>query len=87
MVTCEQCVAQASELAAGGAVENRAEGRCGWRRGLEARCSCCDKETRQGMLRVATRLMGRLAGKFGQGARIGDECLDLCREILAGTWS
>jgi hypothetical protein len=55
--------------------------------GLEARCSFCDKETRQGMLRVATRLMGRLAGKFGQGARIGDECLDLCREILAGTWS
>lgn len=26
---------------------------------------------------------GALAGKFGRGARICDECLDLCLEILA----
>jgi hypothetical protein len=26
---------------------------------------------------------GALAGKFGRGARICDECIDLCLEILA----
>jgi hypothetical protein len=52
--------------------------------GSEARCSFCGKDTRQGVFLVA----GGLAtpdGKFGQGARVCDECLDLCLDILAET--
>jgi hypothetical protein len=52
---------------------------------LEVWWSFWGEEARQGVLLVASGLAGRLAGKFGQGARIGDECLDLCGEILAET--
>jgi hypothetical protein len=66
-------------------IEDPAEGRCGWAVGLEVWWSFWGEEARQGVLLVASGLAGRLAGKFGQGARIGDECLDLCGEILAET--
>jgi hypothetical protein len=82
---CEWCVAQASELVAGAASRTRRRGRCGWTVGLEVWWSFWGEEARQGVLLVASGLAGRLAGKFGQGARIGDECLDLCGEILAET--
>lgn len=67
-------------------IEDPAEGSMrlepsGWRSG----CSFWGEEAQQGVLLVASGLAARLAGKFGQGARIGDECLDLCGEILAET--
>ena len=49
----------------------------------EARCSFCGKDARQGVRLVAGRLPGTPAGKFGQDARICEECLDLCLSILA----
>jgi len=49
--------------------------------GLEVWWSFWGEEARQGVLLVASGLAARLAGKFGQGTRIGDECLDLCGEI------
>jgi ClpX C4-type zinc finger len=86
---CDRCVAQAVGLSAGPAVEDRAE------RSLrleasqsKARCSFCGKDARHGVLLVASRLTGAPGGKFGQDrARICDECLDLCLEILAETSS
>ena len=88
MFICDRCVAQATRVSAGPAGE-------GWAEGLmrlegsesEARCSFCGKDTRQGVLLVAGRLPGTPAGKFGQDARICDECLDLCLSILAETSS
>jgi ClpX C4-type zinc finger len=85
---CDRCVAQATRVSAGPAGE-------GWAEGLmrleasesEARCSFCGKDARQGVRLVAGRLPGTPAGKFGQDARICDECLDLCLSILAETSS
>jgi hypothetical protein len=54
-------------------------------RGSEARCSFCGKDRRQGVLLVASELPATPDGNFGQDARICDECLDLCLEILAET--
>jgi hypothetical protein len=51
----------------------------------EARCSFCGKDARQGVRLVAGRLPGAPVGKFSQDARICDECLDLCLDILAET--
>lgn len=49
-----------------------------------ARCSFCGKDARHGVLLVASGLAEVPGGKFGQdGARICDECLDLCLEIPA----
>jgi hypothetical protein len=81
---CEQCVAQATRLSAG-APEGWAEGPMRLEPpGSEARCSFCGKDARQGALLVAGGLAGAPGGKFGQdGARICDECLDLCLAILA----
>ena len=47
--------------------------------GLEVRCSFCGKEAWQGVLLVAAGWRGAW-WQFGQGARIGDESLDLCGE-------
>jgi hypothetical protein len=81
---CERCVAQATRLAAGTAVE----GREGWMRlepsGSEARCSFCGLAVRQVRHLVAGGLLGA-AGKFGELPRICDRCRDLCLEILAET--
>jgi len=85
---CDRCEAQATRVSAGPAGE-------GWTEGLmrleawesEARCSFCGKDAQQGVRLVAGRLRGAPAGKFGQGARICDECLDLCLSILAETSS
>jgi ClpX C4-type zinc finger len=86
---CERCVAQATRLSAGPVVDDRrVEGSMRlepW--GSEAQCSFCGKDARQGVLLVAGGLAGAPGGKFGQGARICDECLDLCLEILAETSS
>jgi hypothetical protein len=85
---CDQCVAQATRLSAGAAVEDRAEGTMRLEpSGSQVRCSFCGKQAVQGMLLVASRLAGAPGGKVGQGARICDECLDLCLSILAETAS
>jgi ClpX C4-type zinc finger len=85
---CDQCVAQATRLSAGATVEERAEAQMRLEpSGSQVRCSFCGKQAVQGMLLVASRLASAPGGKFGQGARICDECLDLCLEILAETAS
>lgn len=85
---CERCVAQASGLSAGAVVEDRAEAPMRLEAsGSEVRCSFCGKEARQVGFLVAGGLAAAPGGKFGQGARICDECLDLCAEILAKTSS
>jgi hypothetical protein len=82
---CDRCVAQATRLSASAPGEGWAEGPLRLEvRGSEARCSFCGKDTRQGVLLVASEL-SMPGGKFGQDARICDECLDLCLEILAET--
>ena len=85
---CERCVARAGGLAAGAAVEDGAEVPMRLEpSGSEVRCSFCGKDARQGVRLVAGRVPGTPAGKFGQDARICDECLDLCLSILAETCS
>jgi hypothetical protein len=83
---CDRCVAQATRVSAGPAGEGWVEGLLRLEgSGSEARCSFCGKDARQGVRLVAGRLPGTPAGKFGQDARICDECLDLCLSILAET--
>jgi hypothetical protein len=83
---CERCVAHASGLAAGAAVDDRAEVPMVLEpSGSEVRCSFCGKEARQVRHLVASGLAAAPGGKFGQGARICDECLVLCEDILAET--
>jgi hypothetical protein len=81
---CERCLAQATRLSAGTAVE----GREGWMRleppGSEAQCSFCGLAVRQVRHLVAGGLPVP-AGKFGEPPRICDKCLDLGLEILAET--
>jgi ClpX C4-type zinc finger len=86
---CDRCVAQATRLSASAPGEGWAEGSMRLEpKGSEVRCSFCGKDDRQGVLLVAGGLRGAPAGKFGQnGARICDECLDLCLTILAETSS
>jgi hypothetical protein len=85
---CDRCVAQATGLSAGAAVEGRAAGPMRLEApGSAVRFSFCGKDARQGVLLVAGGLAGAPDGKFGQGARICDECLDLYGEILAETSS
>jgi hypothetical protein len=84
---CDECVAHASRLTPA-AVDDRAEGPMRLEpSGSEARCSFCGKQAVQGMLLVASGLASAPGGKLGQGARICDECLDLCMAILAETAS
>ncbi len=83
---CDRCVAHARGLAAGAAVENRAEAPMLLEpSGSEVRCSFCGKPARQVRHLVASGLAAAPGGKFGQGARICDQCLALCEEILAET--
>jgi hypothetical protein len=86
---CDRCVAQATRLSASAPVKGWAEGSLRLEASeSEARCSFCGKDARHGVLLVASGLTGAPDGKFGQdGARICDECLDLCLEILAETAS
>jgi hypothetical protein len=85
---CDRCVAQATRLSASAPGEGLAEEPLRLEeRGSEARCSFCGKDRRQGVLLVAGGLAATPADKFAQGARICDECLDLCLEILAETSS
>ena len=80
---CDQCVIQATRLAAGPAVEGQAEGSLRLEApGAEARCSFCGLEARKARHLVAGGLAVP-AGKFGELARICDTCRDLCLEILA----
>jgi hypothetical protein len=81
---CDRCVAQATRLSASAPGEGWAEGPLRLEvQGSQARCSFCGKDGRQGVLLVAGGLAATPDGKFGQDARICDECLDLCLEILA----
>jgi ClpX C4-type zinc finger len=83
---CDRCVTQATRLSASAPGEGWAEGPLGLEeRGSEARCSFCGKDRRQGVLLVTGGLAATPDGTFGQDARICDECLDLCLEILAET--
>jgi hypothetical protein len=83
---CERCVAHASRLAAGAAVEDRAEMPMLLEPpGSEVRCGFCGKQARQVRHLVASGLASAPGGKVGQGTRICDECLVLCEEILAKT--
>jgi hypothetical protein len=85
---CERCVAQATGLAAGAAVQDRAEAPMLLKpSGSEVRCSFCGKQARQVRHLVAGGLAAAPGGKFGEGTRICDECLVLCEEILAETSS
>jgi hypothetical protein len=84
VVICERCVAQATRLAAGSVVKGWAEGLLLLEAsGSEASCGFCGRQVRQVGFLVASGLAGAPGGKPGQGARICDECLDLCGEILA----
>jgi hypothetical protein len=74
---------QATRLAAGAAVEGRAEGSMRLEPpGSQAKCSFCGLEARQVRHLVASGLAVP-AGKFGDLPRICDKCRDLCLEILA----
>jgi hypothetical protein len=76
-------VAGATRLAAGAVIEDQAEAPMLVEpSGSEVRCSFCGKEARQVRHLVASGLAGAAGGKFGDGARICDGCLDLCGEIL-----
>ena len=82
---CDRCVVEATRLAAGAAVEGRAEGSMRLEPpGSEAQCSFCGKEARKVRHLVASGLAVP-AGKFGDLPRICDKCRDLCLEILAET--
>ena len=83
---CDRCVAQATRLSVEAPGEGWAEGSMRLEvRGSEARCSFCGKDKRQRVLLITSGLAATPHGKFGQDARICDECLDLCLEILAET--
>jgi hypothetical protein len=85
---CDRCVAHASRLAAGVAVDERAEAPMLVEpSGSQARCSFCGKQGRQMRRVVASGLAAVPGGKFDQGTRICHECLVLCGEILAKTVS
>jgi ClpX C4-type zinc finger len=87
---CDRCVARATRLSVGGvAVEDWAEAPMRLEAsGSEVRCGFCGTDARQAGLLVAGGLTEAPTGKFGSGAaRICDECLDLCAEILAETTS
>jgi hypothetical protein len=86
---CDRCVALATGLSAGAAVEARAAGPMRLEPlGSEVRCSFCGKQARQVRRLVASGLAATPGGKFGQErTRICDECLDLCGEILDETSS
>jgi hypothetical protein len=85
---CERCVAHASRLDANVSVEDGAGAPMLVEpSGSEVRCSFCGKEARQVRHLVASGLTVAPGGKFGQGARICDECLVLCEEILTETAS
>jgi hypothetical protein len=82
---CDRCVARATRLSAGGvAVEEWEEAPMRVEVSeSEARCSFCGKTARRGVRLATSGLAASPGGKFGEGARICDECLDLCLEILA----
>jgi hypothetical protein len=84
---CDRCVAQAVGLSVEAPVTGWAEGSMRLEASESAaRCSFCGKDGRHGVLLVASGLAGVPGGRFGlDGARICDECLDLCLEILAET--
>jgi ClpX C4-type zinc finger len=80
---CDRCVVQATRLAAGPAVEGRAEGSMRLEPpGSQAKCSFCGLEARKARHLVASGLAVP-AGKFGEPPRMCDKCRDLCLEILA----
>jgi ClpX C4-type zinc finger len=82
---CDRCVVQATQLAAGSAVESRAEGPMRLEApGSQAQCSFCGEEAGEVRYLVASGLSVP-AGKFGDLPRICDKCRDLCLEILAET--
>jgi hypothetical protein len=81
---CERCVAQASRLAPGAAVDDRAEAPMLLEPpGSEASCSFCGKQARQVAFLAISGMASAPTGKPGQGVRICDECLELCSKILA----
>jgi len=82
---CDRCVVQVTRLAAGAAVEGRAEGPMRLEPpGSQAQCSFCNLEARKVRHLVASGLPVP-AGKFGDLPGICDRCRDLCLEILAET--
>jgi hypothetical protein len=82
---CDRCVVQATRLAAGAVIDDRAEGSMRLEpEGSEVWCSFCGKDARQ-VGRLVTSGLSVPAGKFGDLPRICDECLDLCLEIVAET--
>jgi hypothetical protein len=81
---CERCMPRAVRLSAGSAVEGLADVPMLLEpSGSRVRCSFCGKDTRQVRHLVTSGLAETLAGRFGDRARICDECLQLCEEILA----
>jgi hypothetical protein len=81
---CDRCTAQAGRLAAGAAVQDRAEGSMRLEpSGSEVRCSFCGKEARKARHLVAGGAAAAPGAMSGPAARICDECLRLCEEILA----
>ncbi|HET9560384.1 MAG TPA: ClpX C4-type zinc finger protein [Actinomycetota bacterium] len=81
---CERCVARASRLASGTAVDDPAGAPMSLEPpGSEVRCGFCGEEARKVRHLVASGLAEATGTKFGQGTRICDKCLALCEEILA----
>ena len=81
---CDRCAAHATRLSPNAPLDDHAEAPMRLEPpGSQARCSFCGKQAGQVGFLAASGLAGSPDGKFGQGARICDECLDLCLAILA----
>jgi transcription elongation factor Elf1 len=85
---CDQCAAHVTRLSPNAPLDDRVDAPMRLEPpDSQFKCSFCGKQARQVGFLAASGLAGAPGGKFGQGARICDECLDLCLEILAETAS
>jgi ClpX C4-type zinc finger len=81
---CNYCVTQATALAAGTAVQDRAVAQMVLEPSRsKASCRFCGKQARKVQHLVAAQRPAPVANKLGQNPRICDECLRLCEGILA----
>jgi ClpX C4-type zinc finger len=81
---CDDCVRQATALAAGTAAEDYPVAAMTLEPSRsKAHCGFCGKQARKVQHLVAGESAAAPGSKFGQGPRICNECLGLCEEILA----
>jgi hypothetical protein len=85
---CDRCATHVARLSPNAPPDDHAEAPMRLEpSGSKARCSFCGKQAGQVGFLAASGLAAAPGGKPGQGARICDECLDLCLAILAETAS